>query len=317
MTAKLVLESEKSKAKKKMKIFVISLAAVLALTGCAHDGENDGESPAETSRDVMQLYRSTVSGSKYIMHALGGDAGNTYINSVEVLAHWYERGMRPYEADVWETSDGRLVLTHRSSNMDGTLSDNDKKRLGYTGGGIPTFEEFMKFKVHGTYPTSSFKELVDFMAEHDDMFVKPDINQRLYDDTRRLYQKMYDDAGGNTDVLDRIIANGWSSDMISAIRDVYDFKILNMYWNTKSKREFEEAEEFIEFCKRNGVSAFSTAKEFVKEDSQSVKALVDSGLIGYVYTINDSAEYEVFMSEYPFIDCVGTDLLGADMMTGL
>ena len=298
--------------RKLMKILAISLAAVLALTGCAHDGENDGESPAETPRDVMQLYRSTVSGSKYIMHALGGDAGNTYINSVEVLAHWYERGMRLYEADVWETSDGRLVLTHRSSNMDGTLSDNDKKRLGYTGGGTPTFEEFMKLKVHGTYPTSSFKDLVDFMAEHDDMFVMIDIQNRNVEDSKRLYRKMCDDAGWNTDVLDRFIAGGHTSDMINACREVYDFKILNLYWHTESMREFKEAEDFITFCKENNVASFSTAKEFVKEDSQSVRALVDSGLIGYVFTINKEVDCEDFMSEYDFMDCVGTDLLGAD-----
>ena len=171
----------------------------------------------------------------------------------------------------------------------------------------------MKLKVWEKYPTSSFKDLADFMAEHDDMFVMIDIQNRNVEDTKRLYRKMCDDARWNSDVLDRFIAGGWTSKMISACSDVYDFKILNLYWATKSQREFKEPEEFIRYCEDNGVTSFSTStNRFNEENSQSVKALVDSGLIGYVFTINKEADYEDFMSKYDFMDCVGTDLLGAD-----
>lgn len=290
-----------------MKYLAIFLLVVSFFLLSSCNGSDSNE------QDAMRLYRDTVERSQFMLHALGGDSGRTYVNSVEVLSAWYNRGARLYETDVWETSDGKLVLTHRNST-DGSLSKSDCERLGLEYPADPTFEEFMRCKVWGHYPTSSFQDLVDFMAQHDDLYVMIDIQNRSYADTKALYGKIYDVAyngmGGGS-VLDRFIAGGWTSDMIRACRDVYDFKILNLYWAAESQREFKKAASFISYCKKNGITSFSTSTGRFKEDSRSIEILIASGLISYVFTINDVSEYADFMLEYPDVNCIGTDLLGA------
>lgn len=170
---------------KHLVIFLL-IVSLFLLYSCGDSDSNE--------QDAMRLYRETVERSQFMLHALGGDSGRTYVNSVEILTAWYNRGFRLYEADVWETSDGKLVLTHRSNSTDGSLAKSDCNRLGLEYPADPTFEEFMHCKVWGDYSTSSFQDLVDFMAQHGDMYVMIDIQNRSYADTKALYRKIYDVA---------------------------------------------------------------------------------------------------------------------------
>lgn len=291
-------------------IFTFALVFSLSLFAFSCKDSSDSEDTPE-QKDALALYKETVAAQKYIIHALGGDEADgtqyTYINSVDVLKKWYAKGFRLFEVDVWETSDGELVLSHRSGN-DGSLTSADCARLGLEYPANPSYAEFMKCRVYGMYAASSFADLVKFCEIDGGGYYMIDIQNRSYDDTKRIYQKIYDAAKGNAAVLDHFIAGGWTSDMIRACRDVYAFPALNLYWAAKAVREFEQEGDFVSYCKSAGIASFSTSTgRFTESNYPSQLA---ENLISYVFTTNDEEAAQSYFGRGA--TCVGTDFLGVE-----
>ncbi len=289
---------------KKIRFFILYTSLLFFFIGC---NNSEAVNLIQTDKSVLQLYKETLSSQKYIAHALGGDEKNNvqydYINSVEVLKKWYRLGFRLFEVDVYETSDGELVLSHRAGEG-GNLLEKDCVRLGLTYPSNPTYEEFMKCKSYGIYETSSFKQLCEYMAnEGTELFVMIDIQNRNYDDTKRLYQKMYYIAGGNKNVLNHFIAGGWTTDMIRACKEIYNFPIINLYWADKSVREFEKEKDFVNYCKSIGVQSFSTSINRFS-NKEYPKQLVDN-LFSYVFTVNNEIDAEQYLMR-------GANIVGID-----
>ena len=276
---------------------------------------------ATSDSDIIATYKSTVSSSEYIIHALGGmDGVDNYINSIDCLEKTYEAGYRLFEADVSFTSDGVLVLAH--SGEKNVWSKNDwEKRLGqeypFESGTVPygydeekhlaTYKDFMAFKIQGKYKATSFAELLDFMETHMDMYVMVDAGGRSYEDTCVYYQEIVKEADGRTDVLDRLIAGGQTTEMVKAAREAYNFPLINLYYSADDKREeiIYTPESFVKYCKDNDITSFSVAKEVYTQEV--AEKLEDSGLISYVFTVNDSSE-DKKLREYG-ADIIGTDYL--------
>ena len=293
---------------------------------------------AKDPREYAERYRKTVESQRYIIHALGGMNGtDNYINSIDPLRLIYAEGYRLFEADVSFTSDGRLVLAH--SGQDNVWSQSDwKDRLGQdypfddasegdtteTDKHLCDYDTFMSFKIQRKYKATSFKELVSFMAEHTDMFVMIDGGERSYEDTKTFYSAVLNEtrevvselSAESTvdeenkmldDVLSRMVVGGQTIEMLNAVKEVYDFPLINFYYNSDEKREGELCKpiDFIHYCDANGVSSFSVAKEVY--DQQTAEALEKSTLMSFVFTVNDPAE-EARIKAYG-ADIIGTDYL--------
>ena len=105
----------------------------------------------------LMLYKNTVKQSNYIRHALGGLDTYQYLNTIEALENSYKKGFRLFEVDVRFTSDDKLVLTHGWEEVDYI------ERMGISydeQNSIPTYKEFMNYKIQGRYSATSFNDFV-------------------------------------------------------------------------------------------------------------------------------------------------------------
>lgn len=302
-----------------IRIVIMAVVAVLAVISLLIKNKIDSSSPES---ELIKNYKKTVSSSDYIIHALGGMNGEEcYINSIDCLERTYDAGYRLFEADVSFTSDGVLVLAHSGENN--VWSKNDwEKRLGQEypfaeGAEVPegydetkhlaTYSDFMNFKLQGKYRATSFADLLDFMEEHTDMYVMVDAGNRSYEDTQTYYQEIVKVADGRTEVLDRLIAGGQTTDMVKAAREAYDFPLINLYYPADDKREeiIYTPEKFAKYCKENDITSFSVAKEVYTQEV--AEKLEKSDLISYVFTVNDPSEDKKLRS-------YGADVIGTDYL---
>lgn len=94
--------------------------------------------------------------------------------------------------------------------------------------------------------------------------------------------------------------------MIKAIKECYDFDIINLYWSAKDKREesIDTQEAFVEYCKKNGISSLSLSKDRYTEEFG--KYMKENNMIVYVFTENNkNVAKEILKSA----DLVGTDFI--------
>ena len=272
---------------------------------------------------IIKDYYETVENSRYIIHALGGmNESESYINSIDTLEIAYSAGYRLFEVDVSFTSDHVLVLAHSGENN--VWSRNDwEKRLGQPypldpeyeeslegydmDKALATYKDFMSFKIQGKYRASDLNDLINFMDTHKDMYVMIDAGHRSYEDTLDYYKEIVKTAGDRTDVLDRMIAGGQTTDMVKAAREAYDFPIINLYYDSDDKREkiLSTPEKFVSYCEDNNIISYSTSAETFNETVG--KVLGASSLTGYVFTINSEADAEKCINDGA--DVIGTDYL--------
>ncbi|MBR6402954.1 MAG: hypothetical protein IKS48_06175 [Eubacterium sp.] len=274
----------------------------------------------EISREeLISDYKRTVSENKFIIHALGGMEGRySYVNSIDCLQTAYEAGYRLFEADISFTSDNVLVLAHSAENNIWTKNDWDK-RLGQpfpkAGSGanpekhLCDYATFMTFKIQGRFKATDLAEIFDFMEEHTDMYLMVDAGKRSYEDTLAYYQELVKVAEGRTSVLNHLIAGGQTTDMVKAAREVYDFLIINLYYDSDDKREeiLKTPEDFLNYCKEYGIVSYSTSKDNYTEKVAGILSSQDSGLTGYVFTVNDGVEEGMILQKGDVV--IGTDYL--------
>lgn len=296
----------------KRKRWLVPFAAVFALlfvfAGCRETAA--GEDILAQNMDVIEEYMDVVEREDYILHALGGMEGQySYINSIDCLEENYAAGYRLFEVDVSFTSDGKLVLAHSTDHNVWSKADWENK-LGQPydeSHPLASYDEFMKFQIPGGFRPSSFMDLLDFMREHDDLFVMIDPAYRDYEETVKLYSEIVELADRDADLLSHMIVAGQSTAMMKAARSVYDFPICNLYFSPDSRREESifSPKDFIQFCKDNEILSFSVSSSVYTEEYAS--QMKDSGLICYVFTINDEQEARRFFD-------MGADVVGTDFL---
>jgi glycerophosphoryl diester phosphodiesterase len=247
-----------------------------------------------------------------MMHALGGMQDQyTYTDSIEALTENYNEGYRLFEVDVNLTSDGKPVLVHgwRKSDYQKRIGFDyyDEENVNENEEYIPTYDSFMNFKIQDQFTATDFAQLIAFMENHNDMYVMIDVANRNYDDTVSIYRAMVETADGKTDVLDRLIVGGHTIDMIEAVKEVYDFKLFNLYFASDDIREERlwEVKDFIAYCKDNQIQSLSVASTVFTDEVAA--EFEDSGLIIYVFTVNDEEEAEHFRE-------IGASIIGTDFL---
>ncbi|SNU07944.1 Glycerophosphoryl diester phosphodiesterase family protein [Lachnospiraceae bacterium] len=282
--------------------------------------------------DTVTNYKKTVESSQYMLHALGGMDSKTYINSIDSLNITYNAGYRLFEADVSYTSDDVPVLAHSAQDNVWTESDwNERIGMAYpfkdengeemTESDMDYFRKngysfqdhtcsydtFMSFRIQGEYTATSFADIAKFMEKHDDMYLMVDAGNRDYESTQKLYKLIVAACENNSRVLDRIIAGGRTTDMMKAVKETYDFPLLNMYYDSDDMREesIYSTEQFVQYCKDNNITSFSTAKETYNETIGA--ELKEAGLISYVFTVNSFDEADIIRS-------YGADIIGTDFL---
>lgn len=263
---------------------------------------------------VERCYLRTVKRNRYIMHALGGvEKTYSYTNSVDALALSYQEGYRLFEVDVNYTLDGKLVLVHGWKKKDYNerigMENCNQKILKKEKMYIPSYKNYMKFRIQGHFQASDFAGLLRFMKTHKDMYVMLDIGSKNYEETVKIYSDIVETAKKEDaeKVLKRLIVGGHTREMMDAVRSVYDFRLFNFYFAKDEKREAEvfTPEDFILYCKENHFQSFSIdSGVFTDEIAEKMK---NSGLIIYVFAINDEEVAQQFLEKGATV--IGTDFL--------
>ena len=306
-------------------IVILSTLVFIGIYAYIHRAElkNKWNSLFQVSDEVdspLSDYRKTVNENKYIIHALGGMEGKySYVNSIDCLKAAYEAGYRLFEGDISFTSDNVLVLAHSGENNIWSKNDWEKRfgqafpdeKTGAAGSekNLCDYSTFMSFRIQGRYKATDLAEVFDFMEEHDDMYLMVDAGHRSYEDTLEYYRELVRVADGRTNVLNRLIAGGQTTDMVKAAREAYDFPIINLYYDSDEKREdiLKTPEEFLNYCRENEIVSFSTSKDYYTQEVADVLSPSKSGLTGYVFTVNDVSEEGMILQKGDVV--IGTDYL--------
>ena len=282
---------------KKGKIVIYSVLIIILLS-------STGITIAE--KWYLYKYKINILKQDYIAHALGGIEGNQYTNSKEAIENSYSKGIKIYEADVRLTSDEKLVLVH------GWSEENYNNNLGVSynkENAIMSYDKFMNTKIKEKYTTMAYKDLVDFMRLHNDVYVMIDIGNQNYEKTKSIYEKIVSDSNNDSKILNRLIVGGHTTNMIKAVKDVYDFQIINLYWPSKDKRKdskIDTKEEFVKYCREKGISGLSTSTETYKEEKEIIEYFKKNGLIVCVFTENDDKKKKDILKN---VDLIGVDFI--------
>ncbi len=145
------------------------------------------------------------------------------------------------------------------------------------------------------------------MTKHDDMYVLVDVWNRNYTDMLTIYNAIVNSAGGNNSALEHLIVGGHSTNMINAVKSVYNFKIFNLYFAEEKSRDkaLYTPKQMIDYCKANKIQGFSVDANVFTDDI--AKQFKNSGLIIYVFTVNDQVKANHFLD-------VGASIVGTDFL---
>lgn len=251
-------------------------------------------------------YFKAIKKESYLAHALGGINKKDYTNSLEALENSYKSGIKLYEVDVKLTSDDRLICVHGFKEDDYV----NLFELEYPGQNTElSYDEFMNLKIRGKYTPLDIESFIRFMKQHEDIYVMVDIGKRNKEYTKKVYEIIVKVANNDESILNRLIVGGQTTQMIQAVKEVYNFKLINLYWSYKENRtdkKIDTKEEFLKYCINNSITSLSTSEKAFNENVSAIKYFRDNGLYVYLFTINDREQAIEYLKS---VDVVGTDFI--------
>lgn len=230
-------------------------------------------------RTALAAENSWTEGNPLIAHALGEYEGKIETNSKEAFISSWESGYRVMEADFTYTSDHTLVVRHDFE------PGGSYYRLEISPKGNPVMDTktFQDTKIVYEQTPLTAAELLQLMYEYQDVYLVTDTKntdkqtvQSQFRDLKMLAENM-----GAPEVLNRIIPQIYSQEMLGWIKEVYNFP---QWIYTLYQQANVDYEATAKFCAENNVGVVTMATSRVKP--AIVKALKDKGIQVYVHTIN-------------------------------
>lgn len=222
--------------------------------------------------------------NKYMAHAGGGYEGNIYNNTKEAIINSIENGFKFIEVDMTLTSDDKLVCFHG-------WDKSTYKATEIVYNGIPTYDEFMEWKIQGKYSTIDVNAVIDIMKEHPDLLVEIDLKKFGRARTKRAVTQLVESADYDEQILDRILMQFTSETAYFAIKEIYDFKYYQYF--TYKSRIADELEDVIKFCKDNKIVSIAVNYTVLTDDM--IDRIKDNNLYLLAFTIDDEDLAQEFL----------------------
>ena len=168
--------------------------------------------------------------------ALGSTKSKIYSNSLNAFETNYELGQRIFEADFDITEDLVTVCSHDEEFWRYNAEIDDSEPF--------TYENFMNSKIYTKYEPLDYKGIIDLLNKYEDAYI---ITDTKYYDKESVYLQFSQIVNYakqvNPEILDRIIPQIYTEDMLGYVMNTYPFKsmIYTLYqtqWTAKDVAEF-------------------------------------------------------------------------------
>ena len=232
-----------------------------------------------------------------IAHAFGGKGTKTYTNALEAFLYNYELGHRVFEVDFDVTEDNVTICSHDEKHWR-YITNNEESDARYN------YETFKNTPLFTDYTPMDYMDVVNLLNDYPDIIIVTDTK---YFDELHVYQQftqIVDYAKKvNPEVLDRIVPQIYTKQMLTYVQNVYDFKslIFTLY------RINWEADDIATFCIKNGIGFITVSSSRIEDDMDAIDLWKSMNIRVAVHTINDMSEAEMFLDRG--VDMIYTDFL--------
>ena len=241
---------------------------------------------------------SWAEGNRLIAHAFGGKGSKTYTNALEAFLYNYELGHRIFEVDFDLTTDNKTICCH-DEEWWRYITGNEESGVEYS------YENFKNTPLFNDYTPLDYKDIVDLLNEYPDIYI---ITDTKYSDELSVYKQFSQivDYAREVDpeVLDRIIPQVYTKDMLNYVMNIHDFRsvIFTLYqiqW---------EKEDIAKFCKRSGINFITVSSDNIESDILDLWKSMN--IIVAVHTIDDTEEAKELIDDG--VDMIYTNFIEPD-----
>jgi phosphoglycerol transferase MdoB-like AlkP superfamily enzyme/glycerophosphoryl diester phosphodiesterase len=257
--------------------------------------DNQEKTAYKDIKDVGDM-KAALGAEGRIIHAAGflqnsKGKNSKYTNSVEALNNSYALGNRFIEIDFKITTDNQLVCSHSWD----TLYDEGKKL-----GEAVTLEKALSCRTRGGFTPMSFAQLVDFMKEHEDMYVITDFKGFTSCEGVGYIMDLC------PDMKDRFIIQAYHEDEISQLEELgIKYIIYTLYRTEESERTYDALKEATT---KHDLVAITLQDDMVTDDVVSTINSLD--VLFFINTINEVDEMNDYISRG--VDGFCTDVVDWD-----
>ena len=287
---------------KKTKIIIAVVGMLVVVFGfVAYKGFNFIQDKYQFLRDTITAINEKVSvieTKKYdldyswmnnnvtVAHAMGavGGSDKSYTNSLEAFNKNYEAGQRIFEVDFDVTNDLKTVCSHDEDFWRYSAEIDEDTDF--------TYDNFMNSKIYKKYTPLDYRNVVDLLNEHKDMYI---ITDSKYYDKEHVYLQFSQIVNYAKEIdetiLDRIIPQIYNKDMLYMVMNVYPFKSINF---TLYQTEWGK-EDLANFCVESGVKLITISKDVI--DDEVLEYLKAYGINVAIHTTDDLDEAKDFLNK--------------------
>ena len=211
----------------------------------------------------------------YITHALGEIDGYTYTNSLEAFEYNYEEGCRVFEVDLVLTDeDYRLVASHGESNW--------REMTGADASVSFNSDHFLEYPLYGQYTPLTGEDVLRLMAKYPDIYIITDTKETEKAKVlMEFYQLVSLAEGIDATVLDRLIPQIYSEEMLQWIMEIYPFRsVIYTLYQTRWT-----ADTLLCFCHESGIRYVTMPDSRFSVDT--LRKLDTMGIRVAVHTVDD------------------------------
>lgn len=225
-----------------------------------------------------------------IAHALGEYDGKIETNSKEAFIASWENGYRVLEADFIYTSDNVLVVRH-DFDKDGSYY---RLEIRPSGSDVMSSQKFKQEKIIYEQTPMTAVDLLYLLAEYQDVYLVTDTKntdeatvKKQFGDLKKIAETIE-----HPEVLDRIIPQIYSEEMLSWIQEIYAFPqwIYTLYQAGNINYE-----ETAAFCAANNIGVVTIEKD--KVTAQIVETFRKQGIQVYAHTVNRYLQFEDLLAK--------------------
>lgn len=232
-----------------------------------------------------------------VAHAFGEVGSRAYTNCLEAFERNYELGFKVFEVDFDLTSDKVTICSHDEDYWR-YITENEDTDAKYD------YETFKNTMLFDHYTPLDYMDVVNILNEHPDVYI---ITDTKYSDELSVYQQfsqIVDYAKEvNPEVLDRIIPQIYTKEMLGYVENVHHFKsiILTLYQMTW------EAEDIAKYCVKTGIKYVTVSAGQIEDDNAPVDLWKSLNINVAVHTVNDDNEAKSYLDKG--VDMIYTDSL--------